>query len=60
MINKDRADKIRLAIMALSDNELINFDSAAYAGEDVEGEPFESAAERIKRVSAELEQKMPF
>lgn len=60
MNTKERADKIRLELMTLTDDELLNYSAMAWAGEDIKGKPYESLVEHIKRTSAEFEKNMPF
>jgi hypothetical protein len=53
-ISKERADKIRLAILAMSDEDLSIYAHAVFA------ETFETVPERIERVAAEFTKTLPF
>jgi hypothetical protein len=59
MSNK-KADKIRLEIMQLSDEDILNFQAAVYSGDWTVQKPFESAAEYMKRTADTFKAQMPF
>lgn len=56
---KEKADKIRLEILALTDEELVYFGHAVHSGE-IEVKPFETVTQFIKRAADEHFKSMPF
>ncbi len=60
LTDRESADKIRLELLSLTDQELLNFAASTWAGEDIKGKPYESTIELIKRVADDLEKQMPF
>lgn len=60
MNTKQKADKIRLDILSLTDEELLNFAANIYGGDDIDGQPFEAVIEFVKRVSSDFSKNLPF
>jgi hypothetical protein len=57
---KSEADEVRAMICALSDEELVDFRLAIWAGEKMKANPYESVTEYVKRIAKELNSSMPF
>ena len=59
-MSKEKANEVRVSIMQLSDEDILNFQAAVYSGEWIENKPFESAAEYIKRRADVFAAHIPF
>jgi hypothetical protein len=56
----ERANKIRLELFSLTDEQLLNFSASIHAGENVAGVHFESVIEYVKRISDDFDENIVF